>query len=185
MRTMGIDWARALVAAALAMSSTHCHLGVLGIVMSGYDQGPYLPETLAKELGAGHVRTIGCLDLGLVMHERAGTELLDLHIGNRCGHPERLDVQRLTIRGVDTNGAARSIAISDPRSELARYHVGGAERGKERLRLEGALALARVCFHLEGVAPDVPSAQPAPLCLERREAGWLPAPAPIMSGGAT
>jgi len=179
--------ARAVVACSLAALTTltGCHLGLLGIVMSAEDQGPYLPETLARELGEGHVRTVGCLDVGFVMHDRRERELLDLHVGNRCTHPEALDVRRLTIRGVGEEGASRAIVISDPRGEIERYHVGGSERGKERLRLEGARALSRVCFHLEGLAPDVPSARPLPLCLDRVGGAWKPASAPVLIGGAT
>lgn len=182
--------ARAVVACALAALTTlttltGCHMGLLGVVMSAEDQGPYLPETLSLELGEGHVRTLGCLDVGFVMHERRERDLLDLHVGNRCTHPEALDVRRLTIRGVGEEGASRSIVISDPRGEIQRYHVGGSERGRERLLLEGAHALARVCFHLEGITPDVPSARPLPLCLDRVGGAWKPAAAPALAGGAT
>jgi hypothetical protein len=151
-----------------------CHFGLLGMVMTAHDQGPYLPETLASELGPASVRTIGCLDVGFAVHERDATELLDLHVGNRCAHPEALHVSRLAIRAVDERGESRAVTISDPRDEIAKYHVGGSERGRERLRLLNAKTLASLCFDLGAVAPDVPEAKPAPLCFRRESSGWKP-----------
>jgi hypothetical protein len=165
-----------LVAFALAAPLlSGCHIGLAMLVAgSARGVGPYQAETLATELGPGSVRTIGCLDVGVVIHERSGVDLLDLHVGNRCLHPEALDVARLTMRGVDDRGGARGVALSDPRHEVVRMHVGGAEHGRERFRLEGAHGLAGLCFHLEAIAPDVPGARPAPLCFERGAGGWQP-----------
>jgi hypothetical protein len=169
---------RALLLLACAITAPFaggCHLGLAMLIAGGATaKGPYQAEALAAELGPGSVRTIGCLDVGLVVHERDGSELLDLHVGNRCIHPEELDVARLAMRGVDAQGNARAVVLSDPRKEIARLHVGGAEKGRERLRLEGADGVERLCFDLEAIAPDAPAARPAPLCFERRADGWRP-----------
>jgi len=142
------------------------------------DQGPYHAETLATELGPTSVRTLGCLDVGLAVYRRGEAVLLDVHVGNRCSYPEALDVARLRIHGVDQEGGDHAVTLYDPKSELVRLHVGGAERGRERLKLQGARDLTRICFDLQALAPDAPSARPAALCLERGE-GWREATGPV------
>lgn len=159
-------------------------MGVFALVLSGHDQGPYLPHTLSRELGPSSVRTVGCLDVGFALNERDGAALLDLHVGNRCTHPEALDIRRLAMRGVDEQGEARTLALYDPREEIGRFHVGGSEKGRERLRLQiyregrleslGAETLSRLCFDLGAIADDSPEARPAPLCFQRRGPSWSP-----------
>lgn len=162
-----------LLAGLLAAAATSgCHMGLLMVAAgAATDQGPYRPETIANELGPEAVRTLGCLDVGFALYERDGVDLLDVHIGNRCAHPEALDIRRLTFRGVDRAGATRSVTLYDPRSEIVRLQVGGAERGRERLKLEGANGLTRLCLDLEAIAPDAPEARPAALCFNERN-GW-------------
>lgn len=152
-----------------------CHVGMaLAVAGSALDQPPYRAETIAAELGPSSVRTIGCLDVGLAIYERDHRELVDVHVGNRCGHPESLDLGKLAIQGVDTAGRPRLITLHDPRNEIIPLHVGAAEKGRERFRMENAHDLTRLCFDLEAIAPDAPAARPAPLCFERHT-GWLPA----------
>ena len=151
-----------------------CHVGLLmAAAGTAIDQGPYRPETMTAELGARSMRTLGCLDVGFALHERDARDLLDVHIGNRCGHPEELDLRRLTIRGVDGAGQTRAVALHDPHGEIRSFHVGGSEQGKERLRVENARDLERLCFDVEHIAPDAPAAGPVPLCFDRRR-GWRP-----------
>jgi hypothetical protein len=172
-----------LATLATALMTAGCHIGLLMVAAGGaLDQGPYRAETIATELGPTSVRTLGCLDVGLAVYQRGPNELLDVHVGNRCGYPEALEVKRLRIHGVDEEGVSHDVTLYDPKNEIVRLHVGGAERGKERLKLQGAHELTRLCFDLQAIAPDVPAARPAPLCLERG-AGWRPAPIP--PGGFT
>lgn len=153
-----------------------CQVGLIGLIGAGSRaQGPYLSETIATEIGPASVRTIGCLDVGLVPFQRNGSALLDLHVGNRCGHPEAIDMRRLVIRGYDERGADHDVVLIDPRAEIALVHVGGSDRGHERIRLEGALGAQRLCFDLERINPDAPAARPTPLCFERTTNEWRPA----------
>ena len=158
-----------VLAVACAPGLVGCHVGLLmAAAGTAIDQGPYRAETMTAELGASSMRTLGCLDVGLALHERDARDLLDVHIGNRCGHPEALDLRRLTIRGVDGDGQSRTITLYDPHGEILPFHVGGAERGRERLRVENARDLTRLCFDLENIAPDAPAARPLPLCFDRK-----------------
>lgn len=94
-----------------------CQLGLLGLVMSAHDQGRYLPESLARELGPTSVRTIGCLDVGLALHEREGRELVDLEIASLRGEvlfgPVIVDVAQTDELEGETSrksaGAARGL----------------------------------------------------------------------------
>jgi hypothetical protein len=153
-----------------------CHMGLLGLVSGGAAaRGPYLPETIAREIGPASMRTIGCLDVGLVPFQRDGRELVDLHVGNRCGHPEALDMRRVVIRGYSESGASLDVTLSDPRGEIDLLHVGGSEQARERIGLENGAAARRLCFHVDRIAPDAPSARPAPLCFDRTTGdAWRP-----------
>jgi hypothetical protein len=156
-----------------AGATTGCHVGLFVLVGAASDaQRPYVPEAIAREVGPSRVRTLGCLDVGLVPFERGGSALVDVHVGNRCGYPEALDLRGLVIRGRDAAGDDHDVALVDPRSEIGLVHVGGADRGHERIRLEGAASSVRLCFHLERINPDAPAARPAPLCFERSDDGW-------------
>jgi hypothetical protein len=167
---------RVRAVAAMTLLATGCHMGFLGAVAgSAFDQGPYLPRTLADELGSPSVRTLGCLDVGLDVRGTRGGETLDVHVGNRCGHPERFDLKKLAVHAVDESGREREVTLRDPRSEVVIRHVGGAEHGRERFRLdvEGGLSpLRRMCFDLGSVAPDSREARPAPLCFDRDDTAW-------------
>jgi len=130
----------------------------MGVVfLGGRADGPYRAGTLAEELGPERTRTLGCLDLALAMD----ADLLDVHVGNRCGHPEVFDLSKVAIDA----DPSRDVSLDDPRSEIVPLHVGGAERGHERVRLVGAWGASRLCFRLEGVAPDAPDAHPSPICI--------------------
>jgi hypothetical protein len=156
----------------VALVTSGCHIGLFMVAAgAALDQGPYRAETLATELGGESVRTLGCLDVGLALYEREGDKLVDLHVGNRCSHPEALDMRRAVIRGVDEQGEQRTVTLYDPRNEVVRMHVGGSEKGRERLRLENVVGLAGLCFDLSGIAPDAPAARPSPVCFERKN-GW-------------
>jgi hypothetical protein len=174
------------VAACMA-TAPGCHMGFLGLVF-GVDTGPppYIGETLASELGRASVRTLGCVDIGLAPMDRAGAtlaergELVDIHLGNRCSHPEVVDLTRLRIRGrdadadADADGAEHEIGLYDPHNEIVPLHIGGAERGVERVRLsvDPNLHLGRLMFMLDGVAPGAPTATATPLCFEHKAGAW-------------
>jgi hypothetical protein len=166
-----------------------CHWGLMGVLLLGATSpGPYRSETLAKELGPQSVRTIGCLDVGLVVFDRAIAdsvlmeEMLDFHVGNRCGYPEAIDLRKLVIRGQVTlpshwandPASKTDVALWDPRHEIRELNVGGAERGSERIRLDGAHFVERLCFDFDRIAPDVPEARPAEMCFVRHGHQWDP-----------
>jgi hypothetical protein len=152
-----------------------CHWGLLGLIAGGGTaQGSYQPGTIAAELGSSSVRTLGCLDLGLMVSDRDDGPLLDMYVGNHCVRSAALTLDRLYIVGRDASGAARSVGMDDPRSEIVSVHVGGVERGHERIRLRTTYDIDRVCFHLEDVAPDAPEARPEPLCFHRSRGRWEP-----------
>lgn len=152
-----------------------CHFGAMLLLSEATRaQGPYRPETIARELGAGSVRTIGCLDVGLVPFQRGGGDLVDLHVGNRCGYPEGIDLRRAVITGYADAGTPVDVALSDPRGEIELLHLGGAERARERIRLDHAERARRLCFDLERVDPDAPAARPRPLCFDRHGGAWRP-----------
>ena len=165
-----------LITLSALAGATGCHVGaMLAITHSALDQGPYRAETLAAELGPGSVRTLGCLDLGIVLYERNGKDLVDVHVGNRCGYPERLDLGKLAIRGTDPAGNTREVSLYDPKGEVVPLHVGGAQRGRERFRIDDARDMRTVCFDLDRAAPDAPAAHPPPLCFDR-PTGFRPTP---------
>jgi hypothetical protein len=153
-----------------------CHFGLAGLVQGGgRADGPYIPETLGRELGSGFVRTLGCLDVGLVPFERDSRELVDVHLGNRCGHREAIDLRALSIRGTYEGDLEDDVLLADPRQEVEPLHIGGAERARERFRLVLAGAARRLCFDVTRIAPDTPAARPAPLCFVRSGDEWRPA----------
>jgi hypothetical protein len=158
----------------IAATLAGCHMGLLGVVASVDDKGPYAAGTLANALGPSAVRTVGCLDVGLAISDRNESELLDVHVGNRCSVPEALDLARLSIRGTDRAGEVRPVTLQDRRGEIAVLHVGGAESGRERILLEGAHGMEQLCFELGAIAPDAPEARPTPLCFRRRGTEWSP-----------
>lgn len=141
-------------------------------------RSPYDPERLSRELGPSFVRTIGCLDVGVVPRGAHGLEKVDVHVGNRCKNPELFDLRKLRIQGVDAHGREMRVTLSDPRNEVARLHVAGAERGRERFRLVvddvRTRSLYRLCFDLSGVVPNARGTPPSPLCFERnQEDAWI------------
>jgi hypothetical protein len=175
-----------------------CHWGLVGVMLLGGTAPlPYHAESLAKELGPQSVRTLGCLDVGVVVFDRLADsnpssnstfthEMLDFHVGNRCSYPEAIDLRKLVIRGERTvpahwaeiDPANRDhvgkidIALWDPRSEIRELSVGGSERGRERIRLDGAHSAERICFNFERIAPDAPEARPAEMCFVRKGYAW-------------
>ena len=142
----------------------------LAAVIAGSATSPpaYRGNDLARELGPGHVRTLGCIDVGLKVEERPKGEHLELLLGNRCAHPEAIDMRRARITGYDFEGNALDVALSDPRGEIEELHLGAAERAREIIRLERARRLKKICFDLKKVAPDADDARPDPLCLVRK-----------------
>jgi len=166
---------------AFATGVAGCHMGLAGVVAgSAKSHGPYRGNELVTELGAGSVRTMGCLDVGLAIEDRPKGEHLTAHVGNRCAHAEAIDLKRLGLTAFDGESAPVGVTLSDPRSEIVELHVGPAERGHEHIRLakNESARLARVCFDLRGIAPDAPDATPAPICLVRSASG------PFVAGGA-
>jgi hypothetical protein len=160
----------------LALSASGCHVGLLGAAFgAAYDRSPYQPETIARELGPQAARTLGCLDVGFAISSEAQGPLLDAHVGNRCGHPEALDLAKLVIGARHRDGERGKLALWDPRREIVPLQIGGAERGREKIRLTGASSdVSQICLHVEGIAPDAPESRPAPICFERGETGaWL------------
>lgn len=160
----------------LALSASGCHVGLLGAAFgAAYDRSPYQQETLARELGPQAARTLGCLDVGFAIASEAQGPLLDAHVGNRCGHPEPLDLTKLVIVSRDRDGQRGNLALWDPRREIVPLQVGGAERGREKIRLTGASwDVSQICLHVEGIAPDAPESRPAPICFERGATGdWF------------
>jgi|GEM_PF-7002664 len=151
-----------------------CHVGLLALASSAPDaQGPYLAGTLARELGPPAVRTLGCLDVAVTPITRRGEDLLRLHVGNRCTHPEALDLAKLRMVAEDAEGRRLDPTLEDPRREIVRLHVGGSERGHELVRVLGLTRASRVCFAMEAIAPDAPEAVPSATCFARSRDGWL------------
>jgi hypothetical protein len=165
-----ISAARAFIVL-LAMNVLGCHIGLAAVIAgSAQSHAPYRGNELSTELGPESVRTLGCLDIGFrVQHREEKGEHLAVHLGNRCAHPEAIDLKKASLTAFDLDGNPVRVWLSDPRNEIAELHVGGAERGAEIVRLEKAEAksLARICFDLKMVAPDAPDARPEPFCIER------------------
>jgi hypothetical protein len=161
--------------AVASLSICGCHWGLIGVVVgSGNAQGPYIQNSLAAELGPTRVRTLGCLDVGI---EPLGdrSDVVDVHMGNRCTHPEPIDLAKLgvTVRKHEYEGVARDAAVWDPRNEVIPLHVGGAERGRERIRIDGMSTAQRVCFSFGSIVPDAPDARPLPMCFRRGTGEWI------------
>lgn len=164
---------RAIAIAALAVLTGGCHWGFVGVVVgSGNAQGPYMQNAIAAELGPSRVRTLGCLDVGV---EPLGdrSDVIDLHMGNRCTHPEPVDIAKLGVRIDEGDGVEHDAAVYDPRGEVTLLHVGGAERGRERLRIDRMSHAQRVCFSFGAIAPEAPDARPLPMCFRRGTAVWI------------
>lgn len=153
-----------------------CHFGALMLLAEGpRAKRPYHAETLVEELGPRSVRTIGCLDVGLVPFTRSGRDQVDLHIGNRCGYPEAIDLRAAVITGYSETGTPVDVAFHDPRHEIVLLHLGGAERGYERLALEQSPGNARrLCFDLSRIDPDARAAEPTPICFDLSGGSWSP-----------
>ncbi len=150
-----------------------CHFGLAALIEGGSRaSAPYLPETIAHEIGRDSVRTLGCLDVGLVPFSRGATSLLDLHVGNRCGYPEAFDLRRLAIEGQGEAGTSFDVNLVDPRGEIDVVHIGGADRGHERIRLDAPSDAKRLCFRFDGVNPDAPEAKVSPVCFDRTAEAW-------------
>jgi hypothetical protein len=166
-----------LVMAWALLSTTGCHVALLGLIGGAKDaDGPYEAGTIAAELGPAAVRTLACLDVGLALTDmRSDTRsdtLLEMHVGNRCIHAEPFDLAQLVMRGKDASGNERVVSLVDPRHEIVHLHVGALERGHERIRLSALDHLEQLCFELGSIAPDAPEARPLPLCLDRGLDGW-------------
>jgi hypothetical protein len=146
-------------------------MGLLGMLAGARSaEGPYRGGILAASLGPDSVRTLGCLDVGFVV-EQEGGELLDVYLGNRCVHSEALDLSKLILEASYENHR-RWAALDDPRHEIVLLHVGGSERGKERIRIR-QWGIDRLCLHVDEIAPDAHEARPAPVCFRRGSAGWV------------
>jgi hypothetical protein len=154
-----------------ALSSGGCHMGLAGVIIGASDAKPaYTSGAVAADLGPSAVRTLACLDVGFAIS--GPRPLLEMHVGNRCVHAERLDLARLAIRATGEDGAERTVSLVDPRQEIVPVHVGALERGHERIPLSGLGDVTRICFDVAAVATDAPDARPLPICLERQADGW-------------
>jgi hypothetical protein len=84
-------------------------------------------------------------------------------LGNGCLEPALFDVTRFVIRGIEEDGADRSLAIDDPRQELVALHVDGRRRAVEAFRLLGARKpMTKLCIDVRGVAWS--ETVPPPIC---------------------
>lgn len=156
--------------ACLSVSGLGCALGLLGVTGGiAADKGPYVPGEIAEKLGPNAVRTLGCLDVGFAVSPRGEGDLLDFHVGNRCKTPHELDLQKLAVHAPLPDGRRIPVTLVDPRNEIEAVHVGGAERGHERIQLQYAelTDAKRICFDASGIAVDAPETRPEPVCLER------------------
>jgi len=164
---------RSLLVVAFCSVVAGCHWGLMGVALGGGEaKGPYAQNEIAAELGPARVRTLGCLDVGLApLGDRS--DVVDVHVGNRCTHPERIDIAKLAIQVAAGDGVERAASVWDPHGEVVVLHVGGAERGRERLRIDGMSTAQRVCFALGAIAPDAPDARPVPMCFRRGVAEWI------------
>lgn len=168
-----------LLSTVVGTALTGCHFGLAMLVFNN-SKPPYRAEEIATELGPAAVRTMGCLDVGLEVFEGGQAEstvgtMVDVHLGNRCGYPEELDLRRIEILATTSQNKVGRARLDDPRAEVTSLHVGGSERGRERFRLVLSLADAeRLCFDVEKIAPEAPEARPRPICFLRRENIWGP-----------
>jgi hypothetical protein len=166
--TRGI--ASALLLASFGATSGCQVAGLLGVVFGGIATGrPYEPGEIATRLGPAAMRTLGCLDVGVAI---ATQPLLEVYVGNRCNHPERFDLSKVTIQATDEGSKRRFVSLVDPRAEIHLLHVSARERGHERVLLTDLDAADRLCFDLGDTAPEAPHADSAPLCLDRQPEGW-------------
>jgi hypothetical protein len=140
-----------------------------------YDPDPQTPLGLA----AGQARTLGCVDLAVALGSDPrlppSSLLLSLRGGNRCAHPEPLDVAAMSLVGRDARGARWLLFVSDPRGEIVPMHLDASTRFTENIELASnapADALVSVCIQLAGVARDAPDARPEPICFRRTAEGW-------------
>lgn len=157
----------------IGTTTVGCHMGLVGMVAgTSYSNGVYRADTIAHELGEPSVRTLGCLDVGLAIIDRDkaedyGTSLIELHVGNRCNHPEALDFAQIRIEGSDPHGDRRIVTLDDPRREIVKLHVGAGERGKEKIRMNTSAGLVQLTFDLDRIAPDAKNVHPAPVSFTR------------------
>lgn len=176
-RQRGTRRARAAMAVvcASALVASGCHVGLVGAAIgSAGANGPYQAASLASILDPKAVRTLGCLDLGLDVFDADVGPIVDVYLGNRCGHPEALDLRELVIRGTRAAepDSERRVTLRDPRGEIVRLSVGGSEAGRERIRIDNVGASDRLCFDVDRVAPDAPDSHPAPVCFDRDGHTW-------------
>src|SRR5260370_26233802 len=85
------------------------------------------------------VRQLGCLDVGLALGRDPRIPddalLLDVHLGNRCTHPEAFDFTAMIIEARDADGNVAAMRFYDPRNELGPRTVDASVEALERLRL--------------------------------------------------
>lgn len=93
--------------------------------------------------------------------------MLVVRVGNRCVRPAAFDLTKARVVAHGVDGSARRLELVDPRSEIVPLHVEAYSHGREKVRLAGAAGgVSRICVHVEGIAPDAPGAQAAPVCFE-------------------
>jgi hypothetical protein len=134
----------------------------------------YVPGTVPASVNDGRraVRTIGCLDVGLVLVP----DRLDIHLGNRCSHPEPFDLKQMRITATDASGAVVSHELKDPRSEVQPLQVDASTRGRERFFFGVSGEATKVCFDLRGVNSNASEARPEPICFTRDDTRWMVSP---------
>lgn len=130
----------------------------------------YVPGTVPASVTEGRraTRTIGCLDVGLVLAQK-----LDVHVGNRCSHPEPFDLKAMAIVARDEEQRLVSATLHDPRGEVAPLSVDAATHGRERFQFHVDEQARSICFDLRNVNRDAPEARPEPICFTRQDARWV------------
>ena len=146
-----------------------CHAAA--IVGAALDHGRYDSAALEKKIGKRAVRTFGCVDVGFAVERRETGDVVDVHVGNRCERSEPLDLGRMIVRATDSRGNEVDAALRDPKGEVRLLHIGAAEHGRERFRLDTQRWPARLCFDVNAVAPSVRRTTD-PVCFENHDDGW-------------
>lgn len=125
---------------------------------------------------AGESRELTCLDVAVEPYNNSHNAFR-FTFGNPCRNPVALHLERLTVTGVDDEGAEHPFRLYDPRHEVRATTLYAQSRGEEVLMFrppeELAVEPAQVCIDLGrltepvhiGVEPVCFGARPNPLML--------------------